>query len=143
MGLARLPHGPQRCSAVNNGAERSGARRKRRPGSQLTPAQKMERMQLWFEQNEGAPLRGDNSLGFDARGFWDSCCSGRVRGGPVRRRLGGNVDRGHACVVATLVCDHVNFDMLRLPETLPPGPRAACGPRGSSPPRARAASSAG
>ena len=38
-------------------------------------------------------------------------------------------------MVATLVCDHVNFDMLRLPETLPPGPRAACGPRDpSSPP---------
>ena len=33
--------------------------------SQLSPAQKMDKMRRWFEQNEGIPPRGGARLGFD------------------------------------------------------------------------------
>ena len=37
----------------------------------------MEKMRLWFEQNERIPRRGDTSPGFDIGQFWKDCCSGQ------------------------------------------------------------------
>ena len=49
--------------------------RTKRPGAELT-ARKMEKMRLWFEQNEGTPRKGDTRPGFDMGVFWRDCCSG-------------------------------------------------------------------
>ena len=42
----------------------------------FSKADKMEKMRLWFEHNEGVPLRGDKSAGFDLGVFWHDCCRG-------------------------------------------------------------------
>ena len=62
---------------ARSGKGRPEARRKSRvraEQSPFSPAQKMEKMRLWFEQN-GIPPRRDTSAGFDMRTFWDNCCS--------------------------------------------------------------------
>ena len=46
------------------------------PGAKFSPAQKMQKMRLWFEHNEGIPPRGDTRPGFDMGAFWNHCCSG-------------------------------------------------------------------
>ena len=43
----------------------------------LSPAQKMEKMRLWFERNQGIPPFRDTSPGFDMGMFWHNCCSGQ------------------------------------------------------------------
>ena len=40
------------------------------------PAQKMEKLKAYVEENGRIPLKGDPRLGFDAYGFWDHCCRG-------------------------------------------------------------------
>ena len=50
--------------------------RVRAGSSQLSPAQKMQKMRQWFEHNEGIPPRGDTRPGFDMGAFWNHCCSG-------------------------------------------------------------------
>ena len=61
---------------ISDGRLSDDESRMRAERSQLSPALKMEKMQLWFAQNEGIPRQGDIRSGFDMRMFWNSCCSG-------------------------------------------------------------------
>ena len=43
--------------------------------SQLSPAEKMQKMRQWFEQNDGTPRFDDSTAGFNMGKFWQTCCS--------------------------------------------------------------------
>ena len=61
---------------ISDGRLSDNESRMRAERSQLSPALKMEKMQLWFAQNEGIPRKGDTRPGFDMGGFWYNCCAG-------------------------------------------------------------------
>ena len=68
---------PKRSRSGKRRPESRRQSRVRAGSSQLSPGQKMQRMRLWFEQNDGIPPRGDKSAGFDMGMFWNSCCLGK------------------------------------------------------------------
>ena len=74
---------PKRSRSGKRRPESRRQSRVRAGSSQLSPGQKMQRMRLWFEQNDGIPPRGDKSAGFDMGAFWSDCCT-RDRGAPLR-----------------------------------------------------------
>ena len=41
----------------------------------LSPAEKMQKMRQWFEQNDGTPRFDDSTAGFNMGKFWQTCCS--------------------------------------------------------------------
>ena len=68
---AALANVPKMKAAYEAGLEGKAAR------AELPPARKMEKMRLWFDQNEGIPRRGDTRPDFDMSAFWNGCCSGK------------------------------------------------------------------
>ena len=117
--LGALTHRELFAAALSKSPRMKAAHDARLEGK-AAPAQKMEKMRLWFEQNEGIPPRGDTSPGFDMGAFWGNCCSGANNGALRRRALEVAQDEGRRARAAASARPRAQLGS----GAAPPGPAA-------------------